>query len=185
MTKIAIVPGRFSPAHYGHISMIKQAKTESDLVFIPIIMGKKTAKDVERNPLGYGLRKKIITRQVPGVKVFRISSADIPEMMKYILTHLILDDPKIHFIIYTGPDRPKEYRRQIQKKYLDEVMENTGKKITAKVKSLEREASSSSVRHAMRKGADTTAMFLLGTLDKSFYKQIKSAVMKNDKHRNH
>lgn len=185
MIKIAIVPGRFQPAHRGHISMIRQAKKESDLTFVPIIMGKQTAKDVERNPMGYGLRKKIITRQVFGVKVFRISSADIPEMMKYILTNLVLEDSKIHFVIYTGPDRPEEYQRQIRRKYLKDVMENTDKKITAEVKALEREASSSSVQHAMRMGADITAMELLDINEKSFYKQIKSAVMKNDKHRNH
>ena len=109
-----LIIGRFSGFHRGHTELIRRAHLDhpDKPIIIAVVVGKKSSKDLEKNPFSFEERKEMIEKilKVLNIKagIIQVPSAYIPDLVKLLKEEHNID---IKYV-YCGADRLNSYLQQ-------------------------------------------------------------------------
>ena len=109
-----LIIGRFSGFHRGHTELIRRAHLDhpDKPIIIAVVVGKKSSKDLEKNPFSFEERKEMIEKilKVLNIKagIIQVPSAYIPDLVKLLKEEHGID---IKYV-YCGADRLNSYLQQ-------------------------------------------------------------------------
>lgn len=104
-----LIIGRFQPLHFGHFQLIRKNINSEDKLIFCIINGIKSSQDKNKNPFSFEYRKSLILKVFPDAIIISANQTFIPDILK---NEVFKDYSRINIIC--GPDRSKDYLRQIK-----------------------------------------------------------------------
>jgi FAD synthase len=112
--KAVLIVGRFEGTHAGHFMLFQKAEKENPdcIVIVGIVEGKKSSKDVNKNPFTFEERKKYILSisKKLGIKpsIIKLETAYIPDIITMLKDKYNIEVVKL----LCGSDRVLGYSKQ-------------------------------------------------------------------------
>ena len=109
-----LIIGRFSGFHRGHVELIRRAHLDhpDKPIIIAVVVGKKSSKDLSKNPFTFEERKNMIEKILNKLNIkagiIQVPSAYIPDLVKLLKEEHGID---IKYV-YCGADRLNSYLQQ-------------------------------------------------------------------------